>query len=50
MDWQLPSKASELLWTLVKCKITSEIIAYPGERDLTDIFRPDTEINENKRL
>ena len=29
MDWQLPSKASEseLLWTLAKCEITSEILA-----------------------
>jgi len=27
-----------------------QIIAYPGERDLTNIFRPDTEINRNNRL
>jgi len=23
MDWQLPSRATELLWTLAKCEITS---------------------------
>jgi len=27
MDWQLPSKGSELLWTLVKCEITAEILS-----------------------
>jgi len=27
MDWQLPSKASELLWTLTKCEISSEILS-----------------------
>jgi len=26
MDWKLPSKATELLWTLVKSDITSDII------------------------
>ena len=108
MDWQLPSKATELLWTLVKLPLRSyrlspsarrapavkydhtassgvlwplscqrscqqfgtneemhildnsqtlnpfvktlrnyvQIIAYPGERDLTNIFRPDTETTD----
>ena len=27
MDWQLLSKASEFLWTLAKCEITSEILS-----------------------
>jgi len=27
MDWQLPSKATELLWTLAKRKITFEILS-----------------------
>ena len=28
MDWQLPSNATELLWTLTKYQITSEMIIW----------------------
>ena len=33
-----------------KTKRYVQIIVYPGERDLTNIFRPNTKINRNNRL
>ena len=45
MDWQLPSKATELLWMLAKCEITSEILPVERVRHFVTVFQYDNFIH-----
>ena len=40
MDWQLPSIATELLWTLEKCEIISEILSFECIRHFVWVKMP----------